>query len=56
MVQFLNMGLGDTSGGRATGATAMDMFLKSMRYIAQTICDAFNMYLVPQMISYNFKL
>ena len=55
MVQFLNMGLGDTSGGRATGATAMDMFLKSMRYIAQTICDAFNMYLVPQMISYNFK-
>jgi len=55
MVQFLNMGLGDTSGGRATGATAMDMFLKSMRYVAQTICDAFNMYLVPQMIAYNFK-
>lgn len=55
MVQFLNMGLGDTSGGRATGATAMDMFLKAMRYVAQSICDGFNMYLVPQLIAYNFK-
>src|SRR6266576_1053264 len=32
MVQFLNMGAG--SSNRASSATAMDMFLKAMRYVA----------------------
>jgi hypothetical protein len=55
MVQFLNMGVTQGgSGGRATGATGMDMFLKSMRHIAQSICDAINMYLIPELVAYNF--
>lgn len=56
MVQFLNMGVTEGGGNRATSATSMDMFLKSMRYIAQSICDAINMYVVPNLISYNFKV
>jgi hypothetical protein len=57
MVQFLNLGSGVTGGGgggRATGATSMDMFLKSMRHIADSICGNMNMYLIPNMIAYNF--
>jgi hypothetical protein len=56
MVQFLNMGTVSAGGGRATGATAMDMFLKSMKFIAQgIICDSINLYLIPQLVAYNFK-
>jgi hypothetical protein len=56
MVQFLNMGTGveGGSGGRATGATSMDMFLKSMRHIADSICDSINLYLIPNLVAYNF--
>lgn len=56
MVQFLNMGTGveGGSGGRATGATSMDMFLKSMRHIADGICDSINLYLIPNLVAYNF--
>jgi hypothetical protein len=53
MVQFLNMGL-SSSGGRATGATAMDMFLKSMRHIANSICEVLNLYVIPNLVAYNF--
>lgn len=52
MVQFLNVGEGT---GRATAATGMDMFLKAMKYVAQSICDNINMYVIPQLIAYNFK-
>lgn len=56
MLQFLNMGMGESGGGgRATGATAMDMFLKSMRFIANYICDQINYYVIPQMVAYNFE-
>jgi hypothetical protein len=51
MVQFLNLG---ESGGRNTSATAMDMFLKSMRHIANGICDAYNLYVIPNLVAYNF--
>lgn len=57
MVQFLNLGTGvegGGSGGRATGATSMDMFLKSMRHIAGNICDGTNLYLIPNLVAYNF--
>jgi hypothetical protein len=55
MVQFLNAGVTEGGGNRATSATSMDMFLKSMRYIAQSICDAMNMYVIPNLVTYNFK-
>jgi hypothetical protein len=56
MVQFLNLGTGveGGGGGRATGATSMDMFLKSMRHIAKSICDSMNLYLIPNLVAYNF--
>jgi hypothetical protein len=54
LVQFINMGIEGGGGGRATGATAFDMFMKAMRYVAQMICDYFNLYLIPQLHSYNF--
>lgn len=53
LVQFINMGI-EGGGGRATGATAFDMFMKAMRYVAQMICDYFNLYLIPQLHAYNF--
>lgn len=55
MVQFLNLGIEGSGGGRATGATAADMFLKSMRYIASSICDYFNQYVIPNLVAYNFE-
>jgi hypothetical protein len=54
MVQFLNSGVSSQGGGRATSATAMDMMLKSMRHIADSIAGCINMYLVPNMVAYNF--
>lgn len=56
MVQFLNLGTAGEGGGRATAATAMDMFLKSMEFVAQgIICDSINLYLIPRLVAYNFQ-
>lgn len=56
MLQFLNMGVIEVGGGgRATGATQLDLFLKSMRYVAEAICDNFNMYVIPQIVAFNFN-
>lgn len=52
LIQFLNA---QSQGGRATSATAADIFLKSMRYIGQMICDVINQYLIPQIVMYNFE-
>jgi hypothetical protein len=56
MTVFLNAGSSTEGGGgsRASGATQMDMFMKSMRHIAKTICEAINLYLIPNMVAYNF--
>jgi len=54
LVQFINLGIEGQGGGRATGATAADIFLKSSRYIANTICEYFNQYLIPNLVAYNF--
>jgi hypothetical protein len=54
MVQFLSMGVENSGGSRNTSATAMDMFLKSMRHVANNICSAVNTYLIPQLVAYNF--
>jgi hypothetical protein len=55
LVQFINSGIEGGGGGRATSATAFDMFMKAMRYIANMICDYFNLYLIPKIIAYNFQ-
>ena len=54
MVQFLLLGLQE-GGGRATSAAHLDMFQKSLKYVANLICDTFNMYLIPKIIGYNFE-
>jgi hypothetical protein len=56
LVQFINAGSSTEGGGgsRASGATQMDMFMKSMRHIATTICEAINLYLIPNLVAYNF--
>lgn len=55
MTQFLLLGLEGTGGGRATSGSHQDMFNKSLRYIANQICDAINLYCVPYLVGYNFK-
>lgn len=54
MVDFLSVGESGSGGSRASTATAMDMFLKSMRHVADSICDAINLYVIPPLVSYNF--
>lgn len=55
LVQFLVMGLQSTGGGgRTTSSSHLDMFQKSLRYVGNSVCDTLNMYLIPQIVSYNF--
>lgn len=54
LTQFINLGLEGSGGGRATGATAFDAFMKAMKYIANMICDYCNMFPIPRMVAYNF--
>ncbi len=54
MAQFLLLGIQGAGGGRATSGAHMDMYHKSMRYLANLICDHFNLYLIPRLIAYNF--
>lgn len=51
MAQFLV----STSGNRATAATQVDMFMKSLKYVANYIAEIVNMYLIPELVVYNFK-
>jgi hypothetical protein len=55
LVQFLNMGIGEGGGGRNSAATAQDMFMKSMRYIAQSDLDVLTNTIVRQLVMYNYK-
>lgn len=55
MTQFLLLGLEGTGGGRATSGSHQDMFNKSLRYAANQICDAVNLYIIPYLIGYNFQ-
>ena len=58
MAQFLAQGSGPGgatgSGGRATGATGSDLFMKSLKYVANSVCHHINMYLVPELVVWNF--
>ena len=52
--QFLVLGMDSGGGGRATGATQTDMFMKSLRYVANYIVDQINMYLIPELVVWNY--
>ena len=66
MVQFIIQAMGGSFGTSASGgggsgrgggaAVSYDLFLKSLRYIGNYICDTFNLYVIPQMIDYNFNV
>ncbi len=53
-VQFMNLGLEGTGGGRATSGSHFDMFLKALRFVANSVCEHFNMYVIPQLVAYNY--
>lgn len=53
MVQFLLMGLHE-GGGRATAGSHQNMFEKSLKFVANLICQYFNLFLIPQLVTYNF--
>lgn len=54
MAQFLALGLEGNGGGRATGGTQTDIYMKALRYVANYIVDVINMYLIPELVVWNF--
>jgi uncharacterized protein DUF935 len=54
MSQFMLLGLEGTGGGRATSGAHQDMFIKSLRYVGNLICDSINLYCMPFLVGYNF--
>jgi hypothetical protein len=55
MVQFLLMGIQESGGGgRATSGSQQNMYEKSLRHVANSICQYINLYLVPRLVAYNF--
>jgi hypothetical protein len=55
MAQFLALGGISSSGSRAVGGTQSDMFMKSLKYIANSICEMINMYVIPELVVWNYK-
>lgn len=50
--QFI--GLAAEGGGRATSGTQADMFMKSLKFIANQIVQQVNMYLIPELVVWNY--
>jgi len=53
--EFMMLGLETSGGGRATSGAQTDLFYKSVWYIAEAICDFFNMFLIPKLVLFNFE-
>lgn len=55
LAQFLLLGLQSSGGGgRATSGSHVDMYQKALKYVANYVCDTFNLYLVPKIVGYNY--
>lgn len=54
MAQFLALGVETAGGGRATGGAQTDIYMKALRYVANYIVDVINMYLIPELVVWNF--
>lgn len=55
MAQFLASGMeGSSGGGRASSGTQADLFMKALRHIANYVADVINMYLIPELVVWNF--
>jgi phage gp29-like protein len=57
MAAFMSLGTQTQGGGgsRAVGSTQSDMFMKSLKFIAEYICQVINMEIVPELTVYNYK-
>ena len=55
MAQFLTLGLEGQGGGRATAGNQSDLFMKSLRFVAKYIVDQINMYLIPELVVWNYN-
>jgi Protein of unknown function (DUF935) len=55
MAQFLTLGIDTAGGGRATAGSQSDLFMKSLKYIANYIAETINMYLIPELVVWNYK-
>lgn len=49
-----NILAGFLSGDNTTKEEDLGLFLKASRFVADSICDAFNLYLIPELVRYNF--
>lgn len=54
MAQFLTLGLEQSGGGRATAGNQSDLFMKALRYVANYIVQQINMYLIPELVVWNY--
>jgi hypothetical protein len=54
MAQFLTLGVESSSGGRATAGAQSDIFMKALKHVASYIADCINMYLVPELVVWNY--
>lgn len=54
MGQFMALGLEGSSGGRATGGVQSDIYMKALKYVANYIADVINMYLIPELVVWNY--
>jgi|SRR5215831_2969990 len=54
MAEFLAIGFRGSSGSRAAGAVQSDTYLKALRHVANYICDVVNMYLIPELVVWNY--
>src|SRR5215469_1481518 len=57
MATFLGLGAGThgSGGSRAVGSTQSDMFMKSLKFIAEYICQVINNDVIPELVVYNYK-
>lgn len=57
MAAFLALGTSTQGGGgsRAVGSTQSDMFMKSLKFIADYICEIINQHVIPELVVYNYK-
>jgi hypothetical protein len=51
LAQFL---LGASGAGRASSASGQDIFMKALRHVANSIAQSCNMFLVPELVVWNF--
>ena len=52
--QFISLGSTTEGGGRASAGTQADLFMKSLKYVANYIADQINLYVIPELVVWNY--